>query len=228
MDRKRSYEDGCAFAQVLDLVGERWALLVMRELMFGPKRFTDLRESLPGIATNMLTQRLAGLEAAGIIRQADLPRPARGKVYELTPWGLAFREPLRVIGTWASASPHLRFDRPLSEAAAMLSLGSMFDADMAGDLSVAVDVRLPEGDFAIRTDAGRLAVDPGRNENPDCVVTGDQNVLLPILYAGLPVREATASGTLKIDGDSEALTRLATCFRSPEPAGSADNTSDRV
>src|SRR3712207_1522089 len=74
MDRKRSYEDGCAFAQALDLVGERWALLIMRELMFGPKRFTDLKDSLPGIATNVLTQRLSGLEEAGVLRKVDLPR----------------------------------------------------------------------------------------------------------------------------------------------------------
>src|SRR5690349_6581894 len=136
MERKRSYDDGCAFAQALDLVGERWALLIMRELMFGARRFTDLKQSLPGIATNILTQRLGGLEAAGILRQVDLPRPARGRAYALTPWGLEFREPLRVMGAWAARSPHLRFEHRLSPAAAMLSLGSMFDPDRARDLRV--------------------------------------------------------------------------------------------
>jgi DNA-binding HxlR family transcriptional regulator len=217
MDRKRSYDDGCAFAQALDLVGERWALLIVRELMFGPKRFTDLRESLPGIATNVLTQRLQGLEAAGVVRQVDLPRPARGKAYALTAWGRAFREPLRVMGAWASRSPHLRFEHRLSAAAAMLSLGSMFDEDRAGDLRVAVDLRLPDGDFALWVEGGRLTVEPGRNSDPDCVVTGDQNAVLPVLYAGKPVEAATADGSLKVEGDATALGRLARAFRSPQP-----------
>jgi DNA-binding HxlR family transcriptional regulator len=221
MDRKRSYEDGCAFAQALDLVGERWALLLMRELMFGPRRFTDLKESLPGIATNVLTQRLAGLEAAGILRQVDLPRPARGRAYALTSWGLAFREPLRVMGTWASRSPHLRFDRPLSAAAAMLSLGSMFDPDRARDLRAVVDLRLPDGDFALRVEKGQLSVETGRNPDPDCILSGDQNALLPVLYAGKPLQAAIQDGSLRLDGDATALERLALAFRSPEPIAAA-------
>ncbi len=217
MDRKRSYEDGCAFAQALDLVGERWALLIVRELMFGPKRFTDLKQDLPGIATNILTQRLVGLEEAGLLQQVDLPRPARGKAYGLTPWGLAFREPLRVMGAWASRSPHLRFDHPLSAAAAMLSLDSMFDEAKAAGLQVAIDLRLPEGDFAIEVENGRLSVEPGRHPNPDCVVTTDQNALLPVLYAGKPVEAALADGSLATEGNAAALERLAGAFRSPEP-----------
>ena len=84
---KRHYEDACAAAHALDLVGERWALLVMRELMMGPKRFSDIRESLPGISANVLTQRLEGLEAAGVLVRRKLPPPAAAQVYELTEWG---------------------------------------------------------------------------------------------------------------------------------------------
>ncbi len=217
MDRKRRYEDGCAFAQALDLVGERWALLIVRELMFGPKRFTDLKADLPGIATNVLTQRLVGLEDAGVLRQVDLPRPARGKAYALTPWGLAFREPLRVMGAWASRSPHLRFEHPLSAAAAMLSLGSMFDEAKAAGLRVAVDLRLPDGDFVVAVKGGRLTVERGRTPGPDCVVTGDQNALLPVLYAGRPLEAALANGSLEVEGDTGALALLASVFRRPEP-----------
>jgi DNA-binding HxlR family transcriptional regulator len=223
MDRKRSYDDGCAFAQALDLVGERWALLIMRELMFGPKRFTDLKLDLPGIATNVLTQRLVGLEEAGVLQQVDLPRPARGKAYALTPWGLAFREPLRVMGAWASRSPHLRFEHRLSAAAAMLSLGSMFDSERAGDLRVAVDLRLPDGDFAVWVQDDQLTVEPGRNTDPDCIVMGDQNALLPVLYAGKPVEAALADGSLKVEGDKAGLERLARVFRSPVPMTSAND-----
>jgi DNA-binding HxlR family transcriptional regulator len=217
MNRRRSYEDGCAFAQVLDLVGERWALLVMRELMFGPRRFTDLKESLTGIATNVLTQRLAGLEEAGVLRQVDLPRPARGKAYALTPWGLAFREPLRIMGAWAARSPHLRFEHRLSAAAAMLSLGSMFDPAKAKGATLALDLRLPDGDFALRVEGGQLSVEPGRNAGPEAVVTGDQNMILRVLYAGLPVEATMADGSLAVEGDTGTLARLATMFRAPEP-----------
>ena len=222
MDRKRSYDDGCAFAQALDLVGERWALLIVRELMFGPKRFTDLKQDLPGIATNVLTQRLLGLEEAGVLQQVDLPRPARGKAYALTPWGLAFREPLRVMGAWASRSPQLRFEHRLSAAAAMLSLGSMFDPERAGNLRVAVDLRLPDGDFAVCVQDGQLTVDPGRNLAPDCIVAGDQNALLPVLYAGKPVEAALEDGSLKIEGDTGALERWARVFRTPAPMTATD------
>lgn len=222
MPAKRSYDDGCAFAQALDLVGERWALLVVRELMFGPRRFTDLKESLPGIATNVLSQRLAGLEAGGVLHQVDLPRPARGKAYALTPWGVAFREPLRVMGAWAARSPHLRFDHPLSAAAAMLSLGSMFDPAKAGDMRVALDLRLPDGDFALAVEDGRLSVEPGRGVAPAAVVTGDQNALLPVLYAGKAVEAAVADGSLQVKGDARALARLAAAFRSPEPMVAGD------
>jgi DNA-binding HxlR family transcriptional regulator len=217
MDRKRSYDDGCAFAQALDLVGERWALLVMRELMFGPRRFTDIKESLRGIATNVLTQRLQGLERAGVVRQIDLPRPARGKAYELTRWGLEFREPLRVMGRWASRSPHLRFDHRLSAAAAMLSLGSMFNGERAGDQRVAMDLRLPEGDFAVRVENGRLSVEAGRNPEPDCVIAGDQNDFLAVVYAGRPLEQALADGSLALDGDPAAVARLTSMFGTPEP-----------
>jgi len=152
----------------------------------------------------------------------DLPRPARGRAYALTPWGLAFREPLRVMGAWASRSPHLRFEHRLSTAAAMLSLGSMFDPERAGDQRVAVDLRLPDGDFAVCVREGRLTVEPGRNPDPDCLVDGDQNSLLPVLFAGKPVEAAVADGSLKVEGDTGALERLARAFRRPEPMDAGD------
>src|SRR5215210_5492323 len=84
---RRRYDDACGTAHALDLIGERWALLVMRELMLGPKRFSDIRADLPGISANTLTQRLEGLETAGIVVRTRLAPPASGQVYELTEWG---------------------------------------------------------------------------------------------------------------------------------------------
>src|SRR5215204_4140654 len=87
MATMRTYDDGCAAAHALDLIGERWALLVVRELLLGPKRFTDLRAGLPNASPNVLAQRLRELEAAGIVRRRKLPPPAASRVYELTEWG---------------------------------------------------------------------------------------------------------------------------------------------
>src|SRR4028118_2042710 len=102
---RRRYDDACGAAHALDLVGERWALLVMRELMLGPKRFSDLRADLPGISANVLTQRLEGLEAAGVLVRRKLPPPASTQAYELTPWGYEAEPIFQVLGRWAARSP---------------------------------------------------------------------------------------------------------------------------
>ena len=103
--KKRVYDDACGAAHALELVGDRWALLVIRELLLGPKRFSDLRAGLPGISANVLTQRLEDLEAKAIVVRRKLPPPASAWVYELTPWGLEAEEIVKVIGRWAARSP---------------------------------------------------------------------------------------------------------------------------
>src|SRR3954464_7006515 len=101
---RRSYEDACGAAHALDLIGERWALLVMRELMLGPKRFSDLRSDLPGISANVLTQRLEGLGASALLARRRLPPPASTQVYELTPWGYEAEPIVQSLGRWAARS----------------------------------------------------------------------------------------------------------------------------
>jgi len=217
MAGKRRYEDGCAFAQALDLVGERWALLVIRELVFGPKRFTDLKADLTGIATNVLSQRLTDLEQAGIVVKKELPPPARVQVYDLTDWGRDLAPIFRVMGRWAARSPHLKTGWPLSVNAALLSLGAMFDAARAEGFAAGIELRLDGQPFAVTVRDGRLTVDPGLHEAPDVVVTGDQNSLLPVLYAGMPLNDAMRSG-LRVTGDVGVLRRFATLFPMPAPA----------
>src|ERR1051325_728736 len=102
---KRSYEDAYGSAHALDLVGERWALLVMRELMLGPRRFSDLRAGLPGISANVLTQRLEWLEDTGVLARRELPPPSGARVYELTEWGYEAEPIFRVVGRWGARSP---------------------------------------------------------------------------------------------------------------------------
>src|SRR6187455_2025237 len=130
---RRTYEDACGAAHALDLVGERWALLVMRELMLGPKRFSDLRSDLPGISANVLTQRLEGLEAAGLLVRRRLPPPASAQVYELTPWGYEAEPIVQSLGKWAARSPAHDPTLPISATSIMLSFRTMFDPARAGD-----------------------------------------------------------------------------------------------
>ena len=107
MSSRRKYDQGCGSAHALDLIGDRWALLVVRELLLGPKRFTDLRDGLPGIGPNVLTQRLKELEEIGVLRRRVLPPPAASTVYELTEWGQELEEVLVRLGRWGARSPSM-------------------------------------------------------------------------------------------------------------------------
>src|SRR3954468_10425915 len=128
---RRTYEDACGAAHALDLVGERWALLVMRELMLGPKRFSDLRASLPGISANVLTQRLEGLEIAGVLVRRKLPPPASAQVYELTQWGYESEPIFQALGRWAARSPTHDPTLPFGAVSLMMSLRTMIDHSLA-------------------------------------------------------------------------------------------------
>ena len=128
---RRSYDDACGTAHALDLIGERWALLVIRELMLGPKRFGDLKADLPGISANVLTQRLEGLEASGIVTRKKLPPPASVQVYDLTDWGREAEPIIMTLGRWAARSPDHDPTLPLSGVSMMLSLRTMIDANPA-------------------------------------------------------------------------------------------------
>src|SRR4051794_19763228 len=122
MSRQRAHLDACATAHALELVGERWALLVVRELLLGPKRFTDLRTGLPDISPNVLGRRLRELEASAILRRRDLPPPYASKVYELTPWGYDLEPIVLALGRWGARSPALPREGQLSTDAFALAL----------------------------------------------------------------------------------------------------------
>jgi DNA-binding HxlR family transcriptional regulator len=151
------YEDACGAAHAMDLVGERWALLVMRELMVGPKRFGALRAGLPGVSANVLTQRLEGLEAAGVLRRRKLPPPASTQVYELTPWGYESEPIFRALGRWAARSPTHDPSLPFSAASLLLSLSTMFDPGAAQGLDARIGFRLGPETVLVRIAKGELA-----------------------------------------------------------------------
>src|SRR3954449_4830623 len=118
-EEKRRYDDACGLAHALDLIGERWAMLVLRELAYGPRRFSELKSDLPGISANVLTQRLAELESRGLVRKLKLPPPASVQVYEATEWGLEAAPVIGQMGKWAARSPLHDPTLPISHVSVM-------------------------------------------------------------------------------------------------------------
>jgi DNA-binding HxlR family transcriptional regulator len=143
----RTYCDGGAAAHALDLIGERWALLVVRELLLGLKRFADLRADLSRVSPNVLAQRLRKLERAGVVRRCKLPPPAASRVYELTDWGMELRPVIIRLGLWGARSPSRPRDAEIGVDSLILSLRTMFDPQAAEGLNAGYELRLGEDRF---------------------------------------------------------------------------------
>lgn len=205
----------------MDLIGERWALLVVRELLLGPKRFTDLRAGLPHASPNVLAERLRGLEAAGIVRRRRLPPPAASKIYELTAWGEELEPVIIRLGRWGARSPSKPTDAPLGVDSLILSLRTMFDPVAAGDLEATYELIMGEDRFSAEVSRGDFEVVRGGAERPDAIVEADSNSLAGLIYGGLSLSEALRSGEVKIEGDEEAVEHFLELFPLPEPAAPA-------
>src|SRR3954449_12795750 len=160
----RTYSDRCGIARALDVVGERWALLVVRELLLGPKRFTDLRAGLPNVGPDMLAARLKELESAGVVRRATLPPPAASKVYELTPRGAELEPVVLALGRWGSAAPGPDADARLGVDAFVIALKTLF-APAGGEGRF--ELRVEGQPFAAEVAEGRLSVVRGEAAAPD-------------------------------------------------------------
>ncbi len=212
----RSYDDPCGIARGLDAVGERWALLVVRELLFGPKRFTDLHRGLPGVSQNVLSQRLRELEGAGVLRRRRLGPPAAAWVYELTEWGRGLEPVLFHLARFGSRAP-LTPGRELSVDALMFALKTSFDAPAAGGLRGVYELRLGDDRFFAEVAGGRLALERGAAQRPDAVISTDAATLRSVVFGGLPLTAAAAAGDVKITGDEHAATRFVRVFPRPIP-----------
>jgi DNA-binding HxlR family transcriptional regulator len=215
--RKRRYEDACAAAHALDLVGERWALLVMRELMLGPKRFSDLRASLPGISANVLTQRLEGLEIAGVLVRRKLPPPASAQVYELTQWGYESEPIFQALGRWAARSPAHDPTLPFSAASLVLSLRTMLDPFRAKGVDARIGLRLGEESFLAHLSEGRIEIASSHLDGADVTLTGAPPVIAGAIYAG-QMAALEAAGALNIDGNRQLAEWFITLFPLPPKA----------
>jgi DNA-binding HxlR family transcriptional regulator len=212
---RRSYDDACGAAHALDLVGERWALLVMRELMLGPKRFSDLRADLPGISANVLTQRLEGLEAAGMLTRRRLPPPASAQVYELTPWGYESEPIFQALGRWAVRSPQHDPTLPLSTVSLFLSFRTMFDPLRARGINARIGFRMGAETYLVRIVNGRIEVRRDALDNTKLIFTGTAPAIAAAVYGGVPLKALASSGALLLEGDRALAQRFVTLFPLP-------------
>ena len=218
----RTYGDGCAIARALDLVGERWALLVVRELLLGPKRYTDLRRGLTNASPNVLSQRLAELEGAGVIRRRKLPPPAAARVYELTDWGRELEETVMSLGRWAARSPTPPSPAPIRSAdSVILALRARFDPRAAHGLRADYELRLGEDRFRLEVADDQLEIARGDAHQADATIDSDNDTIAAVLWGGRSLADAQRSGTITIKGDKTAVERFVQLFPMPEPAAAA-------
>jgi DNA-binding HxlR family transcriptional regulator len=213
--RQRSYGDPCGIARALDVVGERWALLVVRELLLGPKRFTDLRAGLPNVGPDVLAQRLRELEAGGVIARRKLAPPAGSQVYELTDRGRALEPVVLELGRWGSAAPFPPGGNEIGADSTILALKTLFDPASGGDIEARIELRLGEQVFDARVADGTFDVARGASESPDAVLTASPTTLAALLWQGLTVAAARGSGEAEVEGDGRLLERFLRLFPLP-------------
>jgi DNA-binding HxlR family transcriptional regulator len=213
----RSYGDACGVARALDVVGERWALLVVRELLFGPQRFTDLRHALANASSNLVADRLRELEGRGVVRRRKLAPPASSWVYELTDWGRGLEPIMLALGSWGVRGPLPAEPATLSATSALLALRSF--AHPAHD-APATTYRLELDDrvWTAHAAAGQVDVQAGDPAGPDVSLRTDPKTLVALLSDPEALDAAISDGRIVVAGDVEALRQLLRGVSVPPPA----------
>ena len=216
----RWYQDACGTAFAMELIGERWSLLVVRELMLGPRRFSDLRASLPGISAKVLTERLAGLEAAGALVRRKLPPPVAVQVYELTAWGYAAEPAIQELGRWAAMHRGHDPQLPLSPVSLMLSLRTMMDREAAKALDLTAGVSIGQDHFLAELRGGEMPVRRAEAaeiaSQADIAFAADAPLpLLRLFYGKQPLAEAEQAG-VRFSGERALAERFIALFSLPE------------
>lgn len=220
MTENRTYDDPCGTARALSIIGERWTLLVVRELIFGSKRFTDLSRGLPAMSQNVLSQRLRELERRGVVRRRKLGPPASSWVYELTEFGNDLRPVLIAVGSWGSRIPldAVAARTDLSVDALMLALITTFQPEIAGDLTISCDLSFDGDRFHAEIADRKFDVERGAAAAPDVVLDTDSPTLRSIVFGGRSLADAVAAEALRLSGDVERAARFVRCFPRPVPA----------
>jgi DNA-binding HxlR family transcriptional regulator/putative sterol carrier protein len=226
---KRSYNQYCAVARALDVIGERWTLLIVRELLTGPKRFKDLLEGLPGIGTNLLAARLKDLEGRAVIRRTTLPPPAGSKVYELTELGRSLEPVITSLGRWglefldaAGQEAHVR------PGWAVAAMRSNLKTEAAHGVRETYEFHIDEETFHVRVEGGEIETLQGPAVEPDLVLSGSTRAFLDLAARQIEPAEAFESGAFRIEGEQEALARCLEMFGLPVRAEEISSTSIMV
>lgn len=210
------YDDACGTAFALELIGERWSLLIIRELMFGSRRFTDLRAGLPSVSAKVLSERLGGLERAGVVTRRQLPPPAAAQVYELTAWGYEADESIQALGRWAARSSGHDPTLPLSAAALMMSFRTMFDKTRAKGLALTGAIRVANESFAVAVRGATLRADRGEPDAPDFAMAAPVAALIAgAVYGKVALAELAPAG-LVVTGDADTALAFIDLFHLPE------------
>ena len=212
---KRRFHDACGMAHSLELLGERWALFIVRELMLGPRRFSDLRADLPQLSANVLSQRLAELEKRGVLQKRKLPPPASVQVYELTEWGYEAEVIVQELGRWAARSPGHDPTLPISGVSILLSFRTMIDRAAIGDLDLSLGFRFGEDGYRGHLDTSGLTIVQGDPTGADILFEGMPGALGAYVYGGVSRDDLEKAGTLSITGDKAGAERFRALFRLP-------------
>jgi DNA-binding HxlR family transcriptional regulator len=222
MPTSRSYRDSCGIARALDVVGERWALLVVRELLLAPQRFSELRHALPHVSSNLLADRLRELEHNGVIRRG--PAPTEGpRVYELTEWGRKLEPILLALGDWGIDAPQPPPPTSLSAASVLIFLQRAARPDPAAPLTnfrLELDGRV----WTLRLASGRVQVQPGEPATADVSLRAEPKTLSALLADPATLATACADGSVSVVGDLSAIGRLLRAVTDPWPSGDQTST----
>jgi DNA-binding HxlR family transcriptional regulator len=212
----RWYEDACGTAFAMELLGERWAILIVRELMLGGRRFSDIRASLPGISAKVLAERLAALERSGVLLRRALPPPGKAQVYELTDWGYAAEPLMQELGRWAAQSSAHDPTLPLSAVSLMLSMRTMVDRRNIGSIKGRIGFDIGGETFVAEPDHGRLPIYRRDLAGTDAVFRAPSAVVIAGgLYAGVSWEDLERESQLVIEGNRSLALRYAALFSLP-------------
>jgi DNA-binding HxlR family transcriptional regulator/putative sterol carrier protein len=209
----RTYGEACSVARALDLVGERWTLLIVRELLIGPKRFTDLQAGLPGIPSSLLGARLGDLRQAGLVEQRRLSPPAASTVYELTATGTALEETITALGRWGA-----RFGRERAAGDArnyewlLLAMRSLFRPDASRGLDATYELRFGDEVVTAEIADGELRLSPRAGADPGTVLELDGPTFMDLATGKATADQALATGALRLEGSRASLDRLFMVF----------------
>jgi len=209
-EEKKRFDDACGLAHAMELLGERWAMLVLRELAYGPRRFSELKADLQGISANVLTQRLTELESRGLVRKMKLPPPASVQVYEATPWGLEVIPTIASLGRWAARSPLHNPALRMSHVSVIMSLQTLISPERAEGLDARIGFRLDDASYVTTVRDGRLDVSRVDPEDCDVTFTGAPTAIAGVIHGGAPFE------TIKIEGDMDLARRFVTLFPLPD------------